>query len=171
MEDQDREGGDVRVVGLSFFDESGEEVVWTRSRRAIRAELQIRLSRSFPRLVVELNMRASLTDNLLSINSGRDGRTFDVPSGDHMVTLSLPSLPVCGGQYVWNVRVWDSDSGRAEVDTPFRYPLVIDDEGCKTGKLSLPHEWSLTTQASVKSAAVSGVGGSIRAAAQLTISS
>jgi lipopolysaccharide transport system ATP-binding protein len=171
MEDQDREGGDVRVVGLSFFDESGEEVVWTRSRRAIRAELQIRLSRSIPRLVVELNMRASLTDNLLSINSGRDGRTFDVPSGDHMVTLSLPSLPVCGGQYVWNVRVWDSDSGRAEVDTPFRYPLVIDDEGCKTGKLSLPHEWSLTTQASVKSAAVSGVGGSIRAAAQLTISS
>lgn len=51
-------------------------------------------------------------------------------------------MPFTGGQYLWNVRMWDADSGRAEIDTPFRYPMAIDDGGCKTGVVCLNHEWS-----------------------------
>lgn len=146
MDQDDREGGDVEVAGLRFINADGEEIVWTTPGRVLRAELTIRRRRPIPRMVVELNMRASLTENLLSINSGRDGLTFNSPAGEHKVTVTLPTLPVSGGQYIWNVRIWDADTGRAELDTPFRYPLVVDDEGCNTGKLSLQHEWSVQAE-------------------------
>ena len=144
MADDDRCGRDVEVICLRFLDEGGDEVVWTRPRESLRVELTMRVRRPIPRMVVELNMRASLSESLLSFNSGRDGTTFDGSVGDHVVTLALPSLPLSGGQYVWNVRIWDTESGVAEVDTPFRFPLVIDDQGCKTGRLSLEHEWLIS---------------------------
>jgi lipopolysaccharide transport system ATP-binding protein len=150
MDPKDRQGGDVEVLALRFLDERGEEVVWTRPRETLIAELRFRLHRPITKLVIELNMRASLSDNLLSVNSGRDGLTFDAPAGEHTVTLTLPTLPVCGGQYVWNVRMWDSDSGMAEIDTPFKFPLVIDDRGCKTGALCLEHEWSFVRSSGVR---------------------
>lgn len=143
----DRQGGDVRVAQLRFLDANGDEVLWVRPREPLTAELVIEAERPIPRLVAELNMRASLRDNLLSVNSGRDGLTFDVPRGCSKLNLILPRLPVSGGQYLWNARIWDADRGTSEADTPFRYPLVIDDEGCKTGLLSLDHEWCFAQQA------------------------
>ena len=51
-------------------------------------------------------------------------------------------IPLAGGQYFWNVRVWDADSGTNELDTPFNYPMVINDEGKATGAMCLEHGWS-----------------------------
>ena len=40
-------------------------------------------------------------------------------------------------------RIW---YGTAELDTPFRFPMVVGDEGRKTGALCLEHEWSFASQ-------------------------
>ncbi len=141
-EDHQQDGA-ADLLDLRFVSDRGEEVVWVRSGDELRAEVIFTLRRPIPRLVVELNMRAAVGDNLLSINSGRDAITFDGTVGEHTATLRLPTLPVCGGQYFWNVRMWDADRGTTELDTPFRYPLVVDDEGRATGALSLDHTWSL----------------------------
>lgn len=140
-----REGDSVQILALRFCTDTGEEVVWVRPRETLRAELTFRLQRPIRKLIIEMSMRASLSDHLLCVNSGRDGVTFDAPAGEHTVTLTLPTLPLTGGQYFWNVRMWDADTGAAEVDTPFRYPLSIDDEGCKTGVVCVDHDWSLTS--------------------------
>jgi ABC-type polysaccharide/polyol phosphate transport system ATPase subunit len=142
---QDRQSEAVEVTALRFYDESGDEVIWVRPRDTVRAELAFRLHRPIRRLIVELSMRATLTDNLLCVNSGRDGITFDAAAGTHTLTLRLPGLRLAGGQYFWNVRMWDADTGAAELDTPFRYPLAIDDGGCKTGVVCVEHDWALAT--------------------------
>ena len=98
--------------------------------------------------MVELNLRASVGDNLLSLNSGRDGRMFDASAGEQTVCVTLPALPLAAGQYFWNVRIWDSDRGTTELDTPYRYPMVIFDDGPAMGALSLEHDWTYTKEAS-----------------------
>ncbi|UCE59586.1 MAG: ABC transporter ATP-binding protein [Phycisphaerales bacterium] len=132
----------VELLGLRILNEAGEEVVWARAVEPLRAESRFRLHRPIERLVVELNMRSSSSENLLSVNSGRDGVTLNGTIGEHTVTLAMDDIPVCSGQYFWNVRIWDADRGTAELDTPFRFPLVIDDEGRATGIFCVDHEWS-----------------------------
>lgn len=144
MDGQDRDNGAVKVTRLRFINEAGDDLVWIRPNQPVRLELDFELARAIPSLVIELNMRAKLHENLLSVNSGRDGLTFDAQAGQHTATLQLPSIPLTGGQYVWNVRMWDGDSGVALIDSPFRFPMAIDDNGLKTGVVCLPHDWTLT---------------------------
>ncbi len=147
-----RQTDTVEVLDLRFVNDVGEEVMWIRPQDTVHVELTFRLNRQIPRLIVELCMRASLSENLLSVNSGRDGLTFKGTVGEHTVTLMLPSVPLTGGQYFWNARMWDADRGTIELDTPFRFPMAIDDEGCKTGAVCLEHEWSFATEAPVVTA-------------------
>ena len=99
-------------------------------------------------------MRAAVHQNLLSVNSGRDGLMFDAPVGQHRVTLALPGIPLSGGHYFWSVRMWDADRGTIELDTPFRFPMVITDDEPATGTLSLEHKWSFDEPAHLEAAAV-----------------
>ncbi len=153
IDGHERSSGAVEVLNLRIVRAGGEPAVWVRPHEPVRVELTFRLHRRIPRLVIELNMRARLHENLLSVNSGRDGITFPGTEGEHTITLSLPSIPLTGGQYVWNVRMWDADTGRAEIDTPFRFPMAIDDGGCKTGVVCLAHEWSFARAKTVEAVA------------------
>jgi len=148
----------VELLSLRLVDETGEEVVWTRARDPLRAELRLRLHRAIPRLVVEFNMRAPAGENLLSINSGRDGVPVEGSKGDQTILMTLPSIPVCSGQYFWNIRVWDADRGTTELDTPFSFPMVIDDGGKATGALCLDHEWTLVDQRQSQNSQAGGAG-------------
>jgi len=74
----------VDLGSLRLLDEKGNEVVWARASDALRAELRFTLRREISRLVVELNMRASTSENLLSINSGRDGVRLSGAVGRHL---------------------------------------------------------------------------------------
>lgn len=66
---------------------------------------------------------------------------LDGTVGDHRVTLALPRIPLAGGQYFWNARMWNAETGETLIDTPMKFPMVIDDEGHATGALALDHEW------------------------------
>lgn len=140
----------VRVVSLRFFNGDGDDVVWQRASEPVHAELTLFLHRPIRRLVVELNMRTAAEENILSFNSGRDGLTFDGRVGEHKVRLALPQIPLASGQYFWNVRVWDGDTGETQIDTPLQFPLVIDDEGRATGRLTVDHEWTFLSLPSVE---------------------
>jgi lipopolysaccharide transport system ATP-binding protein len=155
--DPDLAGKNVDLLGVRFLNEQGREVVWIRSRQPVRAEVSFRLARPIPRLAVELNMRASVSENLLSFNSGRDDRFFPGGSGVNAVTLNVSEIPLAAGRYFWNVRMWDADRGTAELDTPFRFPMVIDDEGRATGTLALEHDWCVAGSAADPSAAAAPV--------------
>ncbi len=143
-----RESSLVEVEHLRFFTGGDEPVVWMRSRDSVRAELAFRLRRPVERLVVELNLRASAGENLLSFNSGRDDREFHGMPGAQTLTLALPSLPLSGGQYFWNIRMWDAQSGETILDTPLKYPMVIDDEGRATGRLTIDRTWGFVSPVS-----------------------
>ncbi len=132
----------VDSVNLTFVSEDGQEVVWIRPHQAVRGELTYKLSRPVSHLVVELNLRASAHENLLSFNSGRDGLKLDGQAGAHSLTLTIPQIPLSGGQYFWNVRIWGMESGVTLLDSPLQCPMVIDDEGGATGILALEHEWT-----------------------------
>lgn len=153
LSDKDGSGGEVELVSLRFLSADGTEIAWAGPGERVRCELTLNCRRTLPRVVVELNMRASVNSNLLSVNSGRDDRFFACPPGVNRFILDLPELPFARGQYFWNVRVWDADRSTTELDTPFRFPLMIDDGGRATGAVRLDHEWSHdTTSAAPRSA-------------------
>lgn len=145
--DHHKHGGAVELLGVRFLNGSGEEAVWIRPREMIRAEIRFRLTRPIARLTVELNARASIGQKVLCFNSGRDNRFCNGDSGVSTVTLTIPAIPLAGGRYFWNVRMWDAAGGTTELDTPFCFPMVIEDEGRATGSLSLEHEWTFDDSA------------------------
>ncbi len=134
----------AELTSLTLVNDAGDEVVCIRPHEPISAMLEFRLHRPICSLVVELNLRASAGENVLSFNSGRDGLTFDARAGKHQVILALPQIPLAGGQYFWNVRQWEAKTGEILLDTPLRFPMTIDDEGRATGVMTLDHKWSYT---------------------------
>ncbi|MFQ5517429.1 MAG: ABC transporter ATP-binding protein [Acidimicrobiia bacterium] len=141
--DLSRGASAVELDHCRLLDAAGERVLRLRPRVPLRAVVTFRLHRAIPRLVVELNLRASPHENLLSFNSGRDGLEFNGRRGVNEVTLHLPAIPLAGGQYFWNIRMWDADRGETILDTPLAVPLLIDDEGRATGIMTVDHRWSL----------------------------
>ena len=135
----------VALRGLCFLNDQGQSVVTLASSDAVRAQISFDLQRPVSQLVVELNMRASTHENILSFNSGRDGRHFQGRRGLQTVTLELPLLPVAGGQYFWTVRMWDAVSGETILDSPMSFPVVVDDAGRATGRFVLDHTWNHST--------------------------
>jgi len=142
VQSHDRHGS-VELLDLRWLDADFAEIVWLRPQQEIRAELSLRLARPIRSMVVELNMRAAVEEPLLSFNSGRVGRMFGGDAGLYRLTLTLPALPLSGGQYFWNARIWDAVNGATLLDTPFRYPMVVNDGGKATGRLCLDHHWTL----------------------------
>ena len=132
---------DVELLGVTLRDTTGGQLVWTTAGSEMTAEVQLRLRRPIARAVVELNLRATPRDNLLSFNSGRAGRYFDLPAGTHTVALHVGQLPLASGQYFWSVRVWDADRGTTELNSDRSFPLVVDDQGRGTGILAVDHAW------------------------------
>lgn len=134
-------GQHAEVARVRFLDAAGEEVTWTRPGERLSAEVTLIVHKPIRRMVLELNMRSEAQTQLLSVNSGRDGVELCCAAGRHTIRIDLAELPVCGGQYAWNVRVWDNDRATTEVDTPFQYWLGVDDEGRSTGTLTVAHSW------------------------------
>lgn len=133
----------VRIERFSLRDGFGDVATCVGPDHFVQIELDFRIAGGSKELAVELNLRpAEGGENSLSFNSARNGRTFTLSEGLQHVTLDVASLPLRGGQYFWNVRVWDADSGMTLVDTPFQYPMVLDDGGRATGNLALPHDWT-----------------------------
>jgi ABC-type polysaccharide/polyol phosphate transport system ATPase subunit len=148
--------GESMITGISlrFYNHRREEFVWTRSNCPVRAVLGFTSDMAIDRAVIELNMRTGASQNLISINSGRDEVRFRIRPGPNRTTLALPGLPVGGGQYLWNVRIWDAESGRALADTPFSFPLIVTDDGPRTGLVSVSHEWMLESEADAAATAI-----------------
>ncbi|MFQ5590653.1 MAG: ABC transporter ATP-binding protein [Phycisphaerae bacterium] len=146
----------LELVSLRFLNEKGDEILLTRARAPISVELRFRQHRAIPRLVLEVNMRSSSHENLLSVNTGRDGLMLEGRVGEHVATLTLPTLSVGSGNYLFNARIWDAQRGTTELDTPFRFPLIVNDEGTASGVLCIDHRWSFTGPTTAESGAELG---------------
>ncbi|MFQ5463943.1 MAG: polysaccharide ABC transporter ATP-binding protein [Phycisphaerae bacterium] len=142
--------GPVESVEIVFARDTGDQAVWIRASEPVRAEVRLTLSRPVPRLCVELAARVSAGENVLCFNSARSGEAFKCPAGDSSIALHVPALPLAGGRYFWNVRIWDLDSDETIANTPFRFPLVVDDDGNATGRLCVPHRWTRTAMHACK---------------------
>ncbi|MCH7526875.1 MAG: ABC transporter ATP-binding protein [Planctomycetes bacterium] len=132
----------ANVLDVRFLDRDGRECVCVRPDEPLQMEIYYSLARPVTRLVVAANMRRHLGEHFVNFNSGRDACTFDAPAGNGCVRILMTALPVAGGQYYWNVRLWDHAQGVCLVETPFRFPLVVEDDGRHTGMLCIEHSWS-----------------------------
>lgn len=139
---RDAEGAGMGFVSLCFRDRAGAEIAWTRPHEPLTVDMTLDVHRPIRQLVLEWNLRSDGQAPWLSVNSGRDSVPFTCDRGRHRFTLELPSLPVCGGQYAWNLRAWDMDRGTTELDTPFQFGLGVDDEGRAAGSLTVPRYWA-----------------------------
>ncbi len=131
----------VEVRSVRFLDASGRETICASPRQPLTVEVTLNVSAAIPRCVLELNMRRRVQENLLSFNSGRSGRTFKLQPGRHVVALNLDRLSVCGGEYFWNVRIWDGERATCELDTAFSTPLLVAADAVSTGQWCVDHAW------------------------------
>lgn len=133
---------EIAIENVVVRDGFGDDVSCIGPDHFAEMEIPFHFKGQSRTLAFELNLRhIEGGENVLCFNSARRGRLFTLNPGMHRAVLSVPSVPLRGGQYVWNVRVWDAQTSEILADTPFQYPMVIDDGGCMTGKLSLRHEW------------------------------
>lgn len=140
---------DLRILSVRMLDTQGSEHPNINANQEVRVEIELEARRRFNDVVMELNLRSAAQESVASFNSGRAGRTFDVSTGRQRITLEIAGLPLAGGQYFWNVRVWDAPRGVLEADTPFRFPIVVNDGGRATGALCLEHAWSPSVSSQV----------------------
>jgi len=130
------------VTGLTIRSPGGTEMSVVRADEPLEVEVRYRLSRPYRRLAVEVDVRRELGSCLANFSSIRDGVTFDQPAGDGVAVLTLPALPLGGGQYLWQVMLRDAESGRMVASTGYRFSTFVEDDGRPTGILCLPHDWS-----------------------------
>ncbi len=131
-----------RVTGLAIRSPSGAELSVVRADAPLEVEVRYHLSKPYRRLAVEVDVRRELGSCLANFSSIRDGVTFDQPEGDCTTVLTLPALPLGGGQYLWQAMLRDADSGRLVASTGYRFSTFVEDDGRPTGILCLPHEWT-----------------------------
>ena len=134
--------GPERITGLALRSLDGRDLSVVRSDEPLEVEVTFHLSSPYPRLAVEVDVRRELGSCLANFSSIRDEMTFDAAAGVGQVKLSLPSLPLGGGQYLWQAVLRDADSGKKVADSGYRYSLFIEDGGKPTGILCLPHAWA-----------------------------
>lgn len=139
----------VAVDRVRFLDASGRETICASPRQPLTVEVTLNVTSVIPRCVLELNMRRRVHENLLSFNSGRSGRTFDLRPGRHVIALHLDRLSVCGGEYFWNVRIWDGERTTCELDTAFSTPLLVAADAISTGQWCVDHAWGYASASAV----------------------
>jgi ABC-type multidrug transport system ATPase subunit len=135
-----------RITHLLVRNGDEQEVAVARSSEPVEVEVGFELSRRYARLAVEVDVRRELGSCLANFSSIRDEVTFNAPAGCGAVTLSLPQLPLGGGQYLWKALLRDAESTKVVADTGYCHSTFIEDGGKPTGILCLPHNWRQVDQ-------------------------
>lgn len=144
LEINGRSSRDIKVNSFSLRDEAGNETVSFRPCESVIIDAHIDMFEHKNALVVEFNLQAIGRGQIISLNSARDGVAISGTSGER-VCLAIDSLPLCAGQYAWNMRVWSASDGALLLDTPYEYPMIISHDGNKAGAglLALDRQWSV----------------------------
>jgi ABC-type polysaccharide/polyol phosphate transport system ATPase subunit len=130
------------VTGFSVVNTDRQDVLTTHAHDPITLRVEFNLAKPLRELVVEVDVRRDIGNTLANFSSVRDETTFDAPAGNSVVDLSLPSLPLAGGQHFWRVILRDAISGQVIADTDYRYSTFVEDDGRATGILCIPHQWT-----------------------------
>jgi len=134
--------GPEQITDLVVRSPGGRELPVVRSEEPLEVEVTFQLSRPYARLAAEVDVRRELGSCLANFSSIRDEETFVAPAGEGSLVLSIPLLPLGGGQYLIKAMLRDADSGKIVADSGYRYSVFIEDKGRPTGILCLPHSWS-----------------------------
>jgi energy-coupling factor transporter ATP-binding protein EcfA2 len=135
-------GSTVTLAGVRIGPAAGAATGRSHGTRGPAMELRLRCHRPPVPVIIECNLRGIGYENLLSLNSGRDGRPLSLDHEDNIVALKLADIPLAPGQYFWNVRVWDAKNGQTLLDTPFRFPFVLAGGPVTGGLVQVEHSWS-----------------------------
>ena len=133
--------GRERITHLTVQTPDGRELAVTRCTEPVEVVVGFHLSRRYPRLAVEVDVRRELGSCLANFSSIRDEVTFDASAGHGRATLALPQLPLGGGHYLFRALLRDADSTAVVADTGYWHSTAIEDGGKPTGILCLPHDW------------------------------
>ncbi len=106
-------------------------------------EVRFDLSRPYRELAAEVDVRRDVGTCLVNFSSIRDGVTYCVAEGDGRIELSVPSLPLGGGEYLLRTILRDAESGQLVGDSGYCRTVFVEDRGRPTGILCLPHAWEL----------------------------
>lgn len=138
--------GLIRDVSLHFLGADGDSAGVVSAAQPAGVEVRFGLRNAVNHLVVELNARTTQGVQLLSLNTARSGWSRSFTPGPQAVRVTLAELPLAGGEYFWNVRMWDADRGTALMDTPFCFPMVLRNDANASGAVCIAHRWSITAE-------------------------
>ncbi len=133
----------IRVDSVVFKDAQNRATHKISHNVPHTAVISLSANKPLQNAIVELNLSNNGHDVLVSFNSGRDGIALSIGAHHQELQLSIASLPLAGGEYVCNVRIWNADTLAIEVDTPFLAGFVIDPPDRPTGMVQVEHDWSL----------------------------
>ncbi|MCC7293156.1 MAG: ATP-binding cassette domain-containing protein [Phycisphaerales bacterium] len=132
---------EVRVNSVIFRDSQNQATHQIPHNAPMTAAISLSATRPVPNAIVELNISNNGRDVLASFNTGRDGHAVSIDRHQSELKLFIDSLPLAGGEYVCNVRIWNGDTLAVEVDTPFLAGFVMDMPQRPTGMVQVAHAW------------------------------
>jgi len=133
----------AEVLDLTYAAADGDaaELDCTRADEPVVVHVTVRVHQRVTRLAVQVALRHMGGELFISMNSQQRDVLYDLAPGVHRIPLRLPALPLASGSYFAQVRLWDAEHCRLVCETPYRYPLQVEDGGQGTGMLALPHHW------------------------------
>jgi ABC-type polysaccharide/polyol phosphate transport system ATPase subunit len=131
----------LTVVDVQLCDRQGSPLERVDAHQPCRIDVQLHADRPLDQVAVQVALRHIGGELFISMNSQQHDRTYAFEPGAHRVPLVLPAFPVASGTYYAQVRLWDAAGCALIGETPFKFPIQVEDGGQTTGMLALPHAW------------------------------
>ncbi|MFQ5611941.1 MAG: ABC transporter ATP-binding protein, partial [Anaerolineae bacterium] len=140
--------GEVKIEGVRFLDDGGEErQVWVTGER-LRVEIRYRACERVERPVFGLAVHRGDGTHVSGPNTQFAGYEIPWVEGDGVVQYTVPSLPLLEGSYYLSVAVHDSADTQMFDYHDRLYPFqVVHMEGERYGLVTLQGGWSWNGQA------------------------
>jgi ABC-2 type transport system ATP-binding protein/lipopolysaccharide transport system ATP-binding protein len=137
-----RGSGEIRVTGVRYLDEHGEERKFLSTGRPCTVRISYEATSDVPEVTFGLAFVHESGVQAAGPNSGYGPDTFSVPAGTGAVDYSLDSLPLQPGEFLLTVAAVDKGHMYDYVDRAFVLKVRAEDVVTEPGLVRMPGRWT-----------------------------
>lgn len=142
-----RGSGEVRVTGVQYLDQDGQERKFLSTGRPCTVRINYEASEALPAVTFGLAFVHESGVQAAGPNSGYGTETFVVPAGAGSVDYTVDSLPLQPGEFLLSVAAVDKGHMYDYIDRAFVLKVRAEDVVTEPGLVRMPGRWTQHTAA------------------------
>ena len=137
-----RGSGEVRITGVQFLDQDGQERPFLTTGRPCTVRISYRAVEDLPSVTFGLGFTHESGVHVAGPNSGYGDRAQRVPAGSGHVDFTLDELPLQPGEFLLSAAAVDKGHSYDYVDRAFVLKVRADEAVTEPGLVRLHGTWS-----------------------------